>query len=76
MREEAAYCRYLTFSSVTFDAALKELWPCLYADLLEFENSLVFGSGHIGWVHIQFTFKVLDDRPIREKAIPYPRVEH
>ena len=76
MSEEAAYRRYLTFSRVMFDVARKELWPCLYAVQLEFEDSLVFGSGYVGRVDIPLTFKVLDDRPIREKAIPYPRAEH
>ena len=75
MSEEAAYRRYLTFSRITFDAAPKELWPRLYADLLEFEDSLVFGSGHIGWVDIPVTFKDLDDRPTWEKTIPCPRAE-
>ena len=75
MSKEAAYHRYLTFSRVTFNAAPKELWPRLYADLLKFEDSLVFGSSHIGRVDIPFTFKVLDDRPIREKVTPYPRAE-
>ena len=75
MSKEAAYHRYLTFSRVTFNAAPKELWPRLYADLLEFEDTLVFGLGHIGQVNVPFTFKVLDDRPIWEKAIPYPRAK-
>ena len=75
MSEEAAHHRYLTFSRVMFDAALKDLWPRMYADLIEFEGLLVFGSGCIGRVDILFTFKVLDDRPIREKAIPYPRAK-
>ena len=47
----------------------------MYSDLLEFESSLVFGSGHVGRVDMPFTFRVLDERPIREKAIPYPKAE-
>ena len=75
MSEEAAYHRYLKFSRVAFEDTPKELWRHLYADLLKFEDSLVFGSGHIGWVDIPFTFKVLDYRPIWEKGTPYPRAE-
>ena len=45
---------------------LRELWPKLLRDLLEFESSLVFGSGHIGLVNMPFNFRVTDPRPIRE----------
>ena len=45
----------------------------LFQDLLEFEGSLVFGMGHIGLVDMPFSFRILDNRPIREQPIPYPR---
>ena len=51
------------------------MWDNLFRDLLEFEESLVFGTGHIGLVDMPFSFRVLDDRPIRERPIPYPRQE-
>ena len=73
--EERAYRRYLTFSRVKFGAAPRDVWPKLFGDLLEFESSLVFGSGHIGLVNMPFNFRVTDPRPIRETAIPYPKAE-
>ena len=51
------------------------MWAKLFYDLLEFESALVFGSGHIGLVDMPFSFRVLDERPIRETAIPYPKQE-
>ena len=49
------------------------MWAKLFHDLLEFESALVFGSGHIGLVDMLFGFRVLDERPIHETAIPYPK---
>ena len=51
------------------------MWAKLFHDLLEFESALVFGSGHIGLVNMPFSFRVLDERPICETAIPYPKQE-
>ena len=51
------------------------MWTKLFHDLLEFESALVFGSGHIGLVDMPFSFRVLDECPIRETAIPYPKCE-
>ena len=51
------------------------MWGKLLRDLLEFEESLVFGMGHIGLVDMPFNFRILDDHPIREWPIPYPQWE-
>ena len=51
------------------------MWGKLFRDLLEFEEFLVFGTGHIGLVDMPFSFHILDDRPTRERPIPYPRRE-
>ena len=72
---ERVYHRYLTFSQVKFGAAPREVWPKLFRDLLEFDSSLVFGSGHIGLVNMPFNLHVTNPRPICETAIPYPRAE-
>ena len=73
--EQRAYKRYLTFSRIRFGAAPREVWAKLFRDLLEFETSLVFGPGHIGLVDLPFSFRMLDERPIRERPIAYPRGE-
>ena len=51
------------------------MWGKLFRDALEFKASLVFGMGYIGLVDMPFSFRVLDDRPIWERPIPYPRQE-
>ena len=63
----------MTFTRIKFGAAPREMWDKLFYDLLEFESALVFGSGHIGLVDMLFSFRVLDECPIPETAIPYPK---
>lgn len=48
--KETAYRRYLTFSRICFEVLPEEEWHQYFADLLEFEGKLVFGSGYIGLV--------------------------
>ena len=66
--EATAYRRYLTFSRLRFEVVPEHEWHRYFADLLEFEDKLVFGSGHIGLVaEFPFTFHVHDARPIRAR---------
>ena len=45
-----AYQRYLTFSQICFEVVPEEEWHQYFADLLEFEDKLVFRSRHIGLI--------------------------
>ena len=66
--KEMAYRRYLMFSWICLEVVPEEEWHQYFADLFEFKDKLVFGSGHIGLVaEYPFTFHVHDTRPIRTR---------
>ena len=76
MTDFDANLRCKNFMGMEFPTATKQEWPWLIKDLLPFEEWLVVKGGMLGYVsEYPFSFEVNDMTPIRQKPLPYTKVQ-